>query len=45
LGQKIPKGYIYFAIAFAVFTEWLNIRAGSRSKAKPVQLHQPYEGP
>ncbi len=43
LGQKIPKGYIYFAIAFAVFTEWLNIRAGSRTKAKPVQLHQPYE--
>jgi len=43
LGQKIPKGYIYFAIAFAVFTEWLNIRAASRAKAKPVHLHNPYE--
>lgn len=43
LGQKIPKGYIYFAIAFAVFTEWLNIRASSRSKAKPVHLHSAYE--
>lgn len=43
LGQKIPKGYIYFAIAFAVFTEWLNIRASSRNKAKPVQLHSGYE--
>jgi predicted tellurium resistance membrane protein TerC len=41
LGQKIPKGYIYFAIAFSVFVEVLNIR--SRAKAKPVQLHQPYQ--
>lgn len=43
LGQKIPKGYIYFAIAFAVFTEWLNIRASTRNKAKPVHLHSAYE--
>lgn len=42
LDQKIPKGYIYFAIAFAVFTEWLNIRASTR-KAKPVHLHNAYE--
>ncbi len=42
-GQKVPKGYIYFAIAFTVFTEWLNIRASSRSKAKPVHLHSAYE--
>ncbi|MER3480784.1 MAG: hypothetical protein C4327_09975 [Meiothermus sp.] len=40
-GQKISKGYIYFAIAFALFVEALNIRA--RSKAKPVQLHEPYK--
>jgi predicted tellurium resistance membrane protein TerC len=39
-GQKIPKGYIYFAIAFSVLVEVLNIR--SKGKAKPVQLHQPY---
>lgn len=43
LGQKIPKGYIYFAIAFAVFTEWLNIRASTRGKSKPVHLHSAYE--
>lgn len=39
-GQKIPKGYIYFAIAFSVLVEVLNIR--SKGKTKPVQLHQPY---
>lgn len=39
-GQKIPKGYIYFSIAFSVIVEVLNIRA--KGKAKPVQLHQPY---
>jgi len=43
LGQKIPKGYIYFAIAFAVFTEWLNIRASTRKKGTPVHLHNVYE--
>lgn len=40
--QHIPKGYIYFAMAFSVLVEVLNIRARSRS-AKPVKLHQPYE--
>ena len=39
-GQKIPKGYIYFSIAFAMFVEILNLRA--RNKSKPVQLHQAY---
>jgi predicted tellurium resistance membrane protein TerC len=39
-GQKIPKGYIYFAIAFSVLVEVLNIR--TKGKAKPVHLHQPY---
>jgi predicted tellurium resistance membrane protein TerC len=39
-GQKIPKGYIYFAIAFSVLVEVLNIRV--KRKTKPVQLHQPY---
>jgi predicted tellurium resistance membrane protein TerC len=42
-GQKIPKGYIYFSIAFSVIVEVLNIRAkGAKSKTQPVQLHQPY---
>ncbi len=43
-GQKIPKGYVYFAMAFAVIVEMLNIRVRSKSvKAEDtVQLHQPY---
>lgn len=40
LGQKIPKGYIYGAIAFALGVEALNIRA--RRKTAPVHLHEPY---
>ncbi|MBL8757133.1 MAG: TerC family protein [Phycisphaerae bacterium] len=31
LGQHVPKGYIYFAMAFALGVEVLNIRAGSRA--------------
>jgi predicted tellurium resistance membrane protein TerC len=38
LGQHIPKGYIYFAMAFSVFVEMLNLKGGRR--ARPVQLHQ-----
>ena len=42
LGQKIPKGYVYSAIAFSVLVEALNIRWAARKKADatPVQLHQ-----
>ncbi len=39
-GQHIPKGYIYFAMAFSVFVEMLNLRI--RSKSNPVELHTPY---
>jgi predicted tellurium resistance membrane protein TerC len=38
--QEIPKGYIYFAMAFSVFVEMINLRV--RSKGKPVHLHQAY---
>jgi len=38
--QEIKKGYIYFAMAFSVGVEILNIRM--RAKAKPVELHQTY---
>jgi predicted tellurium resistance membrane protein TerC len=38
--QKIPKGYIYFAMAFSVGVEMLNIRL--RKVAPKVELHQPY---
>lgn len=33
----VPKGYLYFAIAFSLFVEFLNIRL--RKKKAPVQLH------
>lgn len=33
----VPKGYLYFAIAFSLFVEFLNMRL--RRKDKPVQLH------
>ena len=36
----IPKGYIYFAMAFSVFVEMINLRL--RGRSKPVQLHEPY---
>ena len=36
LEQHIPKGYIYFAMAFSVFVEMLNLRM--KGKAKPVEL-------
>jgi predicted tellurium resistance membrane protein TerC len=41
LDQHIPKGYIYFAMAFSVFVETLNLRL-KRTKQPPVKLHDPY---
>lgn len=38
--QHIPKGYIYFAMAFSLFVEMLNQRI-RRVPAEPVQLHKP----
>jgi predicted tellurium resistance membrane protein TerC len=40
--KEIPRGYIYFSMAFSVGVESLNIRMRSKQKAKPVELHQPY---
>jgi predicted tellurium resistance membrane protein TerC len=37
-GLHIPKGYIYFAMAFSVSVEMLNIRMRART-AQPVKLH------
>ncbi len=39
-GQHISKGYIYFAMAFSVFVELLNIK--TRKVSVPVKLHQQY---
>jgi len=36
----VPKGYIYFAMAFSVGVEMLNIRM-RRKKTEPVRLHKP----
>lgn len=38
--QTIPKGYIYFAMAFSVLVEILNMRL--RKKGDPVDLHNQF---
>jgi predicted tellurium resistance membrane protein TerC len=40
--KEIPKGYIYFAMAFSVGVEMLNLKLRTKKGAEPVQLHQPY---
>jgi predicted tellurium resistance membrane protein TerC len=37
--QHIPKGYLYFAMAFSVFVEMLNLRL-RKAKSAPVELHR-----
>jgi predicted tellurium resistance membrane protein TerC len=39
-GHHVPKGYIYFAMAFSLFVEMLNLKAGHREP--PVRLRHPY---
>ena len=39
MGHHIPKGYIYFSIAFAMFVEALNLQV-RKPKADPVQLRR-----
>lgn len=38
VGYHVPKGYIYFAVAFSLIVEMINIRM--RKKSKPVHLKQ-----
>jgi predicted tellurium resistance membrane protein TerC len=40
MGFHIPKGYVYFAMAFSFGVEMLNMQL--RRKSKPVELHQPF---
>lgn len=40
-GHHVPKGYIYFAMAFSVGVEMLNIRM-RKAGVKPVDLREPY---
>jgi predicted tellurium resistance membrane protein TerC len=39
-GHHVPKGYLYFAMAFSLGVEMLNLRA--RHREEPVHLRQPY---
>ena len=38
IGQHLPKGYTYFAMAFSVLVEMLNLRMRSRAAKAPVRL-------
>ena len=41
MGSHVPKGYIYFAMAFSLLIELLNLRY--RAKRRPVTLHHRFE--
>jgi predicted tellurium resistance membrane protein TerC len=43
LDFHVPKGYLYFAMAFSVGVEMINIRL--RQKTTPVDLRGPELGP
>ena len=43
MGSHVDKGYIYFAMAFSLFVEMLNLRY--RKKRRPVSLHHRFEEP
>jgi predicted tellurium resistance membrane protein TerC len=38
----VPKSYIYFAMAFSVGVESLNIKMRTKKKSAPVEMRQPY---
>lgn len=40
-GHHVPKGYIYFAMAFSLCVEMLNLRL-RKKRGAPVRLHEPY---
>lgn len=44
LGTHVPKGYIYFAMAFSVIVEMINIRMRKRPLPDPVQLRRDMPG-
>jgi predicted tellurium resistance membrane protein TerC len=39
LDKHVPKGYVYFAMAFSLGVEFLNMRI--RKRVEPVHLHEP----
>jgi predicted tellurium resistance membrane protein TerC len=42
-GKHVEKGYIYFAMAFSLAVELLNMRL--RKAAAPIRLHRSYDSP
>ncbi len=42
LDLHIPKGYIYFAMAFSIFVEMLNLKIRARRRATPLKLRKRY---
>ncbi len=46
LGHHMPKGYLYFAIAFSLAVEFLNLRAKKKARkaVEPVHLRKNYHG-
>jgi predicted tellurium resistance membrane protein TerC len=42
LGHHVPKGYVYFAMAFSFIVEMLNIRLRKKLPGKPVELRTQY---
>jgi predicted tellurium resistance membrane protein TerC len=40
--HDVPKGYVYFAMAFSVTVEMLNLRLRKPRAVEPVHLHEPY---
>ena len=38
-GFHVPKGYVYFAMAFSIFVETLNMRLRAK-RGDPVTLHK-----
>ncbi len=39
--QEIPKGYIYFSMAFAVLVELLNLKAKAKKEKQRVEINKP----
>lgn len=42
LGHEVPKGYVYFAMAFSFVVELLNINMRKKRPSAPVELRQEY---
>lgn len=42
-GHEMPKGYLYFAMAFSFLVEMLNLRLRRKTRPAPVHLHQVYK--